>query len=120
MSLTKNDLKEIENLINKSLFESFEKILIPYVDASISSVKTELKEEIRDLRSEMNFKFREFREEVDDRFRDLRGDMNEGFAVVHTRIDESIALNGRYFEECAKKEDLHALEARVTNLEMVA
>ena len=97
MSLTKNDLKEIENLINKSLFESFEKILIPYVDASISSVKTELKEEIRDLKEEVG----DLREEMDYRFRDLSGDMNEGFAVIHSRIDESITLNGRYIFEPA-------------------
>lgn len=111
MSLTKNDLQQIEKLINRSLFESFEKILIPYVDASITSLKLEMDDKF----AEINLKF----EQIDEQFRELRGEMNEHFAIVHSRIDEAIALNGRYYEDCAKKEDLQALELRIEKLEAV-
>ena len=105
--LVKKDLSEIEKLINKSIYTSFEQLFIPYVDATSAEIKAELKSEIRELREEMDF-----------RFKSLRGDMNEGFATVHSRIDDAIALNGRYYEDCATKKEHNALEKRVKKLEV--
>jgi hypothetical protein len=111
MSLTKKDLSEIEKLINKTVFSAFEQLLIPYVDAT----NKELKEEIRD---DMAIGFKSLKSEIREEIQELRGDMNEGFAQVHARIDDAIALNGRYYEDCATKKEHKRLEKRVKKLEL--
>ena len=86
---------KIKNIVDNVFEESFprafnygfEQIVIPYVDAKIS---------------------------------ELRSDMNEGFAAVHARIDEAIALNGKYLNDCASKKEHEDLEKRVSTLELAA
>lgn len=132
MSLSKSDLQKIEDLINKSLYTSFKSILIPYVDASIQELKNELKAEIAELRrdiseiraelNDLKIEFHEFKEHTTSRFekveeemRKLRGDMNEGFSLVHSRIDDAIALNKQYYQTSKKEHD--SLAFRVAELE---
>lgn len=74
MSLTKDDLQQIKNIVSQEFVLAFEHIVIPYVDAKIDELR-----------------------------REIKGEMNERFADVHQRFDEVIALNAKYYQDCASK-----------------
>jgi len=125
MALTDDDLQKISQLMT----DSFQHLFMPYVDAKIDELRGEMNErfaEVNERFAEVNERFAEVNErfaEVNERFAEVNerfNEMNEHFAAVHERIDDSIALNGRYFNDCASKNEHRVLEKRVKVLELAA
>ena len=91
MSLTKNDLKQINHLF----IQGIESLILPQFE--------EIRADIAELQEGQ---------------KQLRKDLNRHVVSLHTRIDENTALIGTYFEDCVTKKDHKPWEKRIQRLEV--
>jgi hypothetical protein len=144
MSLTKDDLQQIKNIVSETIDESIEKKVPQMIEDAIEKKVPQMVEDGASLVFVQGFENHVI-PYVDSKFCELKGEMNDRFAAVdekfekidetfkmfnkkldthvlslHERIDDSIKLNGRYYDECATKKDHKSLSKRVSRLELVS
>jgi len=126
MSLTKDDLQQIENIVTKAISQSLELIIIPFVEAKIDELDRKLTGRIDRLEErldslEYRMKGLENRmDHVDERVQELKKKLDERFLTLHDKIEENTVLVGYYFEQCATKEQVNDHEGRLKRLEIPA
>ena len=132
MSLTKNDLKQINHLfiqgIESLILPQFEEIRadIAELQEDVSGLKEDvsglkkdvsgLKKDVSSLKKDVS-SLKQDVSSLKEGQKQLREDLNMHVVSLHTRIDENTALIGIYFENCVTKKDHKTWEKRVERLE---
>ena len=118
MSLTTDDLQQIERLISKGFADGFQHLVIPYVDARIGELRDELIGRMDEQFGRVDKQFGRIDERFNQLERKLTNRMDEQFLCLNEKIDENTASIGHYFEQCVTKKEFAGHKKRIRKLEL--
>jgi len=120
MGFTKEEKKDLLELMTTAIQENTNKVLIPYIDRvegrlerKIDKVAIEAKKEREEIRAEA----KEEREQLNSKIDELRADHNELPVTNKEQHDEVMNSIGIHYNKAAKQEDHKKLEIRVSRVE---
>ena len=116
MALTKNDLKQITQIVSQQLSEAYQQLFLPHFDymyGKFDSIDKRF-EKIDERFDKIDERF----ERIEKEMSLLREKLDQHIITTDERFNEVLALIGYYNENKVEKKDFVRLEKRVSRLEM--